>query len=212
LSYEHAPTLRPQLRELVLAGLSETLGEQSFDPEGEAVVADPATERRLEALATVSFRGRRVLDLGARVGDLSRYARRRGAELIDAIDIDPDRVELGRLIDVLQKVDRISWFEGDAGLASTYSDEYDFIVAFGPAAEAMRPILPRVIQNLRGVLLCEQGEDREDQLGAAVAEMLPARQVLAEREGILVVGCATEVGVLRQHLAEDSRARQEGAR
>ncbi|MDX6634548.1 MAG: hypothetical protein QOF06_751 [Solirubrobacterales bacterium] len=212
MSYEQAPTLRPQLRELVLSGLVDTLGEQSFDPDGEAVLADAATERRLDALTAVSFRGRRVLDLGARLGDLSRHARRGGAELVDAIDLDPDRVELGRLIDVLQKVDRISWFEGDAGLASTYADEYDFILAFGPAAEAMRPILPRVVQNLRGVLLCDLPAADEGPLGVALAELLPARRVLAEGEETVVVGCATELGVLRQHLAEDAPASTEGAR
>jgi SAM-dependent methyltransferase len=212
MSYEQAPTLHPQLRELVLRGLSDTLGERSFDPDGEAVLGDGATGRRLQALAAMSFRGRRVLDLGARLGDLSRHARRQGAELIDAIDLDPERVELGRLIDVLQQVDRISWFEGDAGMASTYADEYDFIFAFGPAAEAARPILPRLVQNLRGVLLCELATDDEGPLGAALAELLPAKRALAEGDGTVVVGCATEVGVLRRHLAEGASAQSDGVR
>ena len=208
MSYDDAPTLRPQLRELVLDGLRDSIGERPAEPDGPVVLADAATQRRLEALAELTFAGRRVLDLGAGIGDVSRYARRSGAELVDAIDRDADRVELGRLLTVLQDVDRISWFEGDAGLASTYADEYDFIFAFGPALEAMRPILPRVVQNLRGVLVCELRGDRGGAIEEALTGLLPAQQVFVEEDDVAVVACAAEHSVLRQHLAGDGATQQ----
>jgi SAM-dependent methyltransferase len=208
LSYEDAPTLRPQLRELVFDGLRESIGDRVAEPDGPVVLADAVTERRLAALAGFTFVGRRVLDLGAGIGDLSRHARRSGAELVDAVDSDPARVELGRLLTVLQGIDRISWFEGDAGLASTYADEYDFILAFGPALEAMRPILPRVVQNLGGVLIYELRGDRGEAIDEALTALLPAHRTLVEEDGVKVVASAAEHSVLLQHLAGDGAAPQ----
>lgn len=199
MSYEDAPTLRPQLRELLTAVLVERFGEPPLDPAEPVVRPTAATERRLVALGCLALRGRRVLDLGAGVGDLARAARRAEAELVDAIDVDPERVQLGRLLCVLQGTDRVSWFEGDAGLASTYADEYDLILAHGPVIGAMRPILPRVAQNLRGVLVAEL---RDDAVDASLAEALPARRTLVEAsaDGPALVACATEAAVLRRQL------------
>lgn len=208
MSYEDAPTLRPQLRALVTDALAERLGDagRALDPEAPVVRDDAATTRRLAALDALALGGRRVLDLGTGLGDLARAARRRGAELVDAVDVDAERIELARVLCVLQGVDRVSWFEGDAGLGSTYADEYDVVLAFGPALDAMRPILPRIAQNLRGVLLAELpggGKNGGDAAGAALAAVLPARQVLVEPDGDggAIVACATETAVLRRHLA-----------
>jgi len=212
MSYEDAPTLRPQLADLLATVLAERAGDgeagddgASLDPAAAVVRNDAATARRLAALDGLALHGRRVLDLGAGVGDLARAARRHGAELVDAVELDPARVELARLLCVLQAVDRVSWFEGDAGLGSTYADEYDVILAFGPALRAMRPILPRVVQNLRGVLLAELPAsgpviDADDE---TLATVLPARATLVapDEDGLVVVACASEEAVLRQHLA-----------
>jgi SAM-dependent methyltransferase len=212
VSYEDAPTLRPQLRELLAEALGERFGDagRTLDPEAPVVHESPATTRRLLALDALALGGRRVLDLGTGLGDLARAARREGAELVDAVDVDPETLELARLLAVLQGVDRISWFEGDAGLGSTYADEYDVVLAFGPVLEAMRPILPRVAQNLRGVLLTELPADASPShsAGAALAAALPARETLvpAGEDGIAVVACAAETEVLRRQLAGD-RAR-----
>jgi SAM-dependent methyltransferase len=207
VSYEDAPTLRPRLREL----LGETVAErfpdgERLEVEAPVVRADADTARRLAALDALALNGRRVLDLGAGLGDLARAARRAGAELVDAVELDAQRVELARLLCVLQGIDRVSWFEGNAGLASTYADEYDVILAFGPALSAMRPILPRVAQNLRGVLLAELpvGGDGIDADDETLATVLPARRTLVEagEDGLAVVACGAEAAVLRQQLAE----------
>jgi SAM-dependent methyltransferase len=206
---EQVPTLRPQLRELLADALAERFdGEAPLDPEAAVVRGDAATARRLAALERLALDGRRVLDLGAGLGDLARAARRRGAELVDAVELDPERVELARLVCVLQGIDRVSWFEGDAGLGSTYADEYDVILAFGAALGALRPILPRVTQNLRGVLLAELAAgDARRTLDEALAAALPARRTLVasgdDPEGVAVVACAADAGVLRRHLAAE---------
>jgi SAM-dependent methyltransferase len=210
MSYEDAPTLRPQLRELLTEALAERLGPggAGLDPDAEVVRSDAARARRIAALDGVVLGGRRVLDLGSGLGDLARAARRRGAELVDAVDRDPGRVELARLLCVLQDVDRISFAEGDAGRASTYADEYDAILAFGPALDAMRPILPRVAQNLRGPLLAELPADGGEVADAALAQALPARRTLVEPgdgDGVAVVACASDRGALRRHLVSARR-------
>jgi len=206
VSYEDAPTLRPQLRALVHEVLAEQLGPDAaqLDPDAPVVRDDAATARRIAALDALALDGCRVLALGAGAGDLARAARRGGAELVDAVDRDPGRVQLARLLCVLQAVDRVSCFEGDAGLASTYADEYDVVLAFGTALEALRPILPRVAQNLRGPLLAELPAGEEGAAGEGLAAVLPARRTLVEAsgaDGIAVVACASEAGVLRRHLA-----------
>lgn len=202
MSYDDAPTLRPRLQTLLAAALEGDHDLAGADPSAAVVRSDQATLRRLDALRQVVLPGRRVLDLGAGLGDLARAARRHGAELVDAIDRDAEQIQLARLLCVLQGVDRVSWFEGDAGLASTYADEYDVILAFGPVLEAMRPILPRVAQNLRGVLLAELPGDGADPSGEALAAVLSARRVLVDpgEDGIAVVACASEAAVLRQQL------------
>lgn len=207
MSYEDAPTLRPQLRELLADALAERFGDdgRALDPEAPVVGDGAATARRLAALDALALGGRRVLDLGTGLGDLARAARRGGAELVDATDRDAETLELARLLAVLQGVDRVSWFEGDAGLGSTYADEYDVVLAFGPVLEAMRPILPRVAQNLRGVLLAELPADAgpSHPAGAALAAVLPARETLvaAGEDGVAVVACAAETEALKRQLA-----------
>jgi SAM-dependent methyltransferase len=209
MSYEDAPTLRPQLRDLLTEALGERFGDDGagLDPEAPVVRESAATARRLAALDAIALGGRRVLDLGTGLGDLARAARRGGAELVDAVDADAETLELARLLAVLQGVDRVSWFEGDAGLGSTYADEYDVVLAFGPVLEAMRPILPRVAQNLRGVLLAELPAEASPShpAGAALAAALPAREtiVAAGADGVAVVACASETEALRRQLASD---------
>jgi SAM-dependent methyltransferase len=202
MSYEDAPTLRPQLRAVLADALAERFGAEAAGA-AEAVVRPTAqTLRRLEALACIALRGRRVLDLGAGVGDLSRAARREQAELVDAVELDEQVASLARLLCVAQDVDRISCFEGDAGLASTYADEYDVILAFGQL-KRIAPILPRIAQNLRGVLVTE--EPGRGAAAKALRGTLPEREVLvpAADGAPALVACAAERATLRRHVGAD---------
>jgi SAM-dependent methyltransferase len=202
VSYEDAPTLRPQLRTILTETLATRWPDEAIDLDGPVVRGDAPTQRRLGALQRVALRGRRVLDLGAGVGDLSRAARLAGAELVDALDADEELMRLARLLCVLRDVDRVSCFEGDAGLASTYADEYDVILAFGQL-DRIRPILPRIAQNLRGVLVAElDGDSGDDALG----ETLPARETLLAAGGDepAIVACAAELPALRSHLTDSA--------
>lgn len=79
----------------------------------------------------VNFNGKRVLDIGANTGELSRLARRRGAELVDGYEYDPFFVETGRMINAATGMTRVSLFQGDATDPRLYDGmRYDLVLAF----------------------------------------------------------------------------------
>jgi 2-polyprenyl-3-methyl-5-hydroxy-6-metoxy-1,4-benzoquinol methylase len=208
MSYQDAPTLRPQLRTLLAEALAERFAQETLDPAEAIVRPSAATLRRIAALERLVLPGSRVLDLGAGIGDLARAARRAGAELVDAVDADERMTELARLLCVAQDVDRVACFEGDAGLASTYADEYDAILAFG-LLDRVAPILPRIAQNLRGVLVTEA--PARGRVATALAAALPEREVLvaAEGEAPPLVACAADRAALRRHVVTKGSERKE---
>jgi 2-polyprenyl-3-methyl-5-hydroxy-6-metoxy-1,4-benzoquinol methylase len=68
---------------------------------------------RDDFLDQVDFSGKRVLDLGSNLGELSRGARARGASLVDGFEHDPFFVELATAIDAYGQVSRVSHHERD---------------------------------------------------------------------------------------------------
>ncbi|NMC98782.1 MAG: class I SAM-dependent methyltransferase, partial [Bacteroidales bacterium] len=68
---------------------------------------------RLKFLYQIDFQGKTVLDLGANTGENSRIVRRLGASLVDGIEYDPYFVEIGRAINALSGMTRVSLFQGD---------------------------------------------------------------------------------------------------
>lgn len=79
----------------------------------------------------VNFKGKRVLDLGANTGELSRLARRRGADLVDGYEYDPFFVETGRMISAATGMTRVSLFQGDVTNRALYTGlHYDVALAF----------------------------------------------------------------------------------
>ncbi|MCW3050013.1 MAG: hypothetical protein JWO74_4297 [Solirubrobacterales bacterium] len=201
MSYEDAPTLRPRLREILAAALAGRYGEEAVDPGAAVVLPSAEVLRRIGALGHIALPGRRVLDLTDGIADLARAARAAGADLVDVVMPDEDRLRIARMLCVLQDVQRVSFFEGDAALASTYADEYDVILAFGQLG-CIAPILPRIAQNLRGVLVTDLADG--DRHGAeALAETLPAREtLLPSGDGSPpTVACAADAERLNDYLA-----------
>lgn len=79
----------------------------------------------------VNFRGKHVLDIGANMGESSRLARRRGADLVDGYEYDPFFVETGRMINAVSGATRVSLFQGDATNPALYDGmKYDLVIAF----------------------------------------------------------------------------------
>jgi hypothetical protein len=123
VSYDDAPTLRPQLHDILAAALAERYGQDAADPSAAVVRPSAETLRRIEALSEVALAGRRVHDLTGGLGDVARAARRAGADLVDVVGPDEDELRIARMLCVLQDVQRLSFFEGDPGRAAAIGGE-----------------------------------------------------------------------------------------
>jgi len=100
MSEIEAPTFRPALRTLILDALAlpytSVSGKESIQTGNHyqsVTLGDERTEGfrsdRDVFLDQIDFRGRRVLDLGSNLGEISRAARARGAAAVDGYDSDP---------------------------------------------------------------------------------------------------------------------------
>jgi methyltransferase family protein len=84
---------------------------------------------RAAVLDCVDFRGRKVLDLGSNLGEMSRSARARGARLVDGVEYDPFFVELAQLVTAFNRQSRVSFRQGDITDPSIYRERYDVVLA-----------------------------------------------------------------------------------
>lgn len=84
---------------------------------------------RSSVLDTVKFSGRRVLDLGSNLGEISRYARKRGASMVDGYEYDQHFIDMANLISAYQRVTRVSFHRRDITDPSAYDDSYDLVLA-----------------------------------------------------------------------------------
>jgi len=85
--------------------------------------------KRTNLISTIDFRGKKVLDIGANTGEISRYIRRLGASLVDGYEYDSFFVEIGRMINAYTGITRVSLYQGDASNPEFYSEKYDVVVA-----------------------------------------------------------------------------------
>jgi len=133
-------TVEARLRALITAGLeapytsrSGTDGTatgnhyQSIALDGEATAGFRGD--RAAVLDCIDFRGRKVLDLGSNLGEMSRSARTRGARLVNGIEFDPYFVELAQLITAYNGQSRVSFRQGDVTDPSLYGERYDVVLA-----------------------------------------------------------------------------------
>src|SRR5690242_18087281 len=79
------PSIRDSLRELASDALSLVDARRTIHPDYEPL------------LGCIDFRGRSVLDLGCRAGDVSRWVHERGASVVDGVDEDEAAVAAARL-------------------------------------------------------------------------------------------------------------------
>lgn len=95
----------------------------------------------------VNFKNKRVLDIGANMGELSRLARRRGADLVDGYEYDPFFVETGRMINAAAGATRVSLFQGDVTNPDLYEGmRYDIVLAF-----AVWVYIGKVLDRIDGI-------------------------------------------------------------
>ena len=100
------------------------------------------------------FAGKTVLDCGCNLGEMSRMARRRGAMLVDGIEYDPLFVAVGRLVNALNGISRVSVYQGDLTNPTTISGTYDVTLAFSVFPYIL-PVLDRVAAATKEVLVLE---------------------------------------------------------
>jgi 2-polyprenyl-3-methyl-5-hydroxy-6-metoxy-1,4-benzoquinol methylase len=77
----------------------------------------------------VRFSGRKVLDLGSNLGEISRYARNRGASMVDGYEYDQHFIDMANLISAYQRVTRVSFHRKDITDPSAYDESYDLVLA-----------------------------------------------------------------------------------
>jgi SAM-dependent methyltransferase len=135
-----ADPLHARLRALIADGLaapytshSGTDGTATGNHYQSVALGDEATAGfrgdRAAVLDCVDFRGRKVLDLGSNLGEMSRSARARGARLVDGIEFDPFFVELAQLITAYNGQSRVSFRQGDVTDPALYGERYDVVLA-----------------------------------------------------------------------------------
>jgi SAM-dependent methyltransferase len=135
------PTIKPDLKQLILQGLSaqyisescaggvETGNHYQSIWLGNEVTSGFRTQR-YDLLDRISFEGKSVLDLGSNLGELSRAARTRGAALVDGFEYDPFFVEMASAINAYNATTRVSFFERDITHPAVYGEHYDIVLAF----------------------------------------------------------------------------------
>jgi hypothetical protein len=141
-------------------------------------------------LDEIDFSGKKVLDLGSNLGELSRGARARGASLVDGYEYDPFFVELASAIDAYGQVTRVSHHQRDITDPGVYCDHYDVVLAFSVFVY-IEPVLDRIasITDELFVLETHRLEDNlEDYYVRVVGRYFPHFAILGESDWDLRLG------------------------
>jgi len=158
------PTLRGELKQMILDALKRryvSAGQdgietgnhyQSIALDGERT--NGFRSDREAFLDQIDFRGKRVLDLGSNLGELSRASRARGAALVDGFEYDPFFIELAQLVNAYDGTTRVSFFRRDITDASVYREHYDVVVAFS-VYEYLQHVLASLADITDGLLVLE---------------------------------------------------------
>jgi SAM-dependent methyltransferase len=109
---------------------------------------------RSEFLDLISFEGKKVLDLGSNLGEVSRAVRNRGACLVDGFEYDPFFVEIAYALNALNRTTRVSFYECDMTDPSVYRESYDVVLAFS-VAHYVYPILAHVAPITKTLFIVE---------------------------------------------------------
>ncbi len=147
------PTIKPALKRLILEALGVGYSSAGKDniatgnhyqslTLGDERTAGFRTDRN-PFLDQIDFRGKRVLDLGSNLGEISRAARARGAALVDGYEYDPFFVEMAQVLDAYNGTTGVSFFQRDITDPEIYVDHYDLVLAFS-VFTYIHPVLERL--------------------------------------------------------------------
>ncbi len=189
------PTVKPDLEDLIRRGLTASYTSESCADGietgnhyqsvsfGNDVSPGFRSERR-EYLDRIFFTGKRVLDLGSNLGELSRYARARGATLVDGFEFDPYFVELANLLNAYNGTTRVSFYERDITDPDTYREPYHIVLAFSVFIY-IRDLLDAIASITNEILVLETHKldgNLESTYLSVLRERFPAYRLLGETE------------------------------
>jgi SAM-dependent methyltransferase len=135
------PSLKSELRELIIKATRVPYVARSIHqliPTGnnyqtlalDSTLRQGGRQSRENFLYQVDFNGKTVLDIGANTGENSRIVRKLGASLVDGYEYDPYFVEIGRAVNALTGMTRVSLFQGDCTRSELFKGmKYDVVVA-----------------------------------------------------------------------------------
>jgi SAM-dependent methyltransferase len=111
-------------------------------------------ESRDDYLDRIAFDGKKVLDLGSNLGELSRAARARGAWLVDGFEYDPFFIEVASALNALGSSTRVSFFQRDITDPSVFQEGYDIVLAFS-VWHYIGPLVEEIASITREMLVVE---------------------------------------------------------
>ena len=223
------PTTKPALKKLILDALATNYTSTSCHddiPTGNRYqsvrLGDELTPgfrgSRDAILERVKFAGNTVLDLGSNLGELSRFARRAGAELVDGVEYDSFFVELAQCVNAYNDSTRVSFRQGDITDPSLYSEPHDITLAFS-VFTYLREVLPQVAEVTRKLLILEThkiANNLESAYLGPLAKLFPAHRILGSSDwgtgarhadgSRLVIAFARDAATLDALLEQDPAA------
>src|SRR5438132_3026766 len=188
------PSVKQELRKLIVDGLERAYtssgkdGIETGNHYQSVTIGDEHTKGfrsdRGSFLSQIDFRGKRVLDLGSNLGELSREARARGANLVDGFEYDPYYVELAQLLNAYNGTTGVSFYQCDITDPRTYLEHYDVVLAFS-VFTYIAGVLQRLSQITDEALVVETHKldgNLETAYLAPIRKFLPVYEVLGESD------------------------------
>jgi glycosyltransferase involved in cell wall biosynthesis len=135
------PSIRNELRDLIIKATqlpyvarsifqSITTGNNYQTLSLDDTLRQGGRPPREKFLSQVDFHNKTVLDVGANTGENSRIVRKQGASLVDGYEYDPYFVEIGRAINAVSGMTRVSLFQGDSTRPELFQGmKYDIVMA-----------------------------------------------------------------------------------
>jgi hypothetical protein len=139
---------------------------------------------RAGILDQIEFTGKRVLDLGSNLGEISRAARARGATLVDGFEYDKVFLETAHAINAYNRTTRVSFFHRDITDRAVYCERYDIVLALS-VFTYVRSVLDRIADITDQILVVETHKldgNLETDYVAPVREYFPHYRVLGQSE------------------------------
>lgn len=139
---------------------------------------------RLEFLSQIDFKGRKVLDLGSNLGELSRTVRKLGATLVDGYEYDPYFLEIANLVNAYNAVSRVSFYQRDVTDPAIYGEHYDVVMAFSvfTYASSVLPQLAAITDELFILETHKLEKNLESDYLNPVAKFFPHYRILGQTE------------------------------